>query len=38
MGVCYDKKKCMEYEAEVPDQETDQREPGERLWKRTVKQ
>ena len=30
-------KKCMEYEAEGPDQEEDQRGPAERLWKRTVK-
>jgi len=30
-------KKCMEYEVEGQDQEEDQRGPGERLSKRTVK-
>jgi len=30
-------KKCMEYEVEGPRQEEDQRGPGERLSKRTVK-
>jgi len=30
-------KKCMEYEAEVPDQEIDQRGPRKRLWKWTAK-
>ena len=30
-------KKCMEYEAEGPDQEEDQRGPGKRLYERTVK-
>jgi len=46
MGMCYKKdedwvKKCMEYEwsmkYRVQDQEEDQRGPGERLSKRTVK-
>jgi len=30
-------KKCMEYLLRVPDQEEDERGPGERLWRRTVK-
>jgi len=30
-------KKCMEYKLRVQDQEEDQREPGERLYERTVK-
>ena len=29
-------KKCMEYEVVVPDQEVDQKGPGQRWWKKTV--